>query len=129
MEIILYANAANTQKDRFEEKIIQVIKQTSDLVGDFDTLFETIKLKLSEHIIVFLISSVEELDFLNANKARLFNSRIILILPDQRDDLISKGLLLYPRYIAHMSRDFKDVSSVLNKMIQYYGSEKKRCGL
>jgi len=127
MEIILYAHAANTQKDRLQKKIVQATGQAPDLVCDFDSLFKTIKLKISEHvIIIFLITSVEELDFLNSNAARLFNSRLILILPDEKDSSISKGLHLYPRYIAYMSHDFKDVCAVLNKMIQYNALEEEK---
>ncbi len=123
MEFVFYARQTNHQKEILLKKIIQITKQTPDLACDFDALFKIIKQKISEPvIIIFLISCAEELDFLSANKALLFNSRLIVILPDEKESSISKGFSLIPRYIAYMSHDFKDVSAVLKKMIQYYAS-------
>jgi len=89
------------------------------LALDFKSLFRLVKLKISDQvIIVFLISSVEDLDSLIANKERLFNSRYILILPNEEENLFSKAFLLYPRYLSHTSYGFKDVIQVLEKMIK-----------
>lgn len=127
MQIILYSHTSNTQKNRLQKVIAQATGQTPDLVFDFDSLFTTIKLKMSEQLIlILLISSIEELDFLCSDKVRLFNSPVILILPDEEESSISKGLSLYPRYLAHSSRDFKDVTAVLNKMIQYNDSKEEK---
>jgi hypothetical protein len=48
----------------------------------------------------------------------LFSTRIILILPEGSDCLLSKGHLLHPRFLTHSSGDFSDVAAVLSKMLR-----------
>ncbi len=43
--------------------------------------------------------------------------RTIIILPDRKDDTVSRALTLYPRFISYADSDFSDVAAVLNEMI------------
>ena len=126
MEIIIYTQINNAHKDKLLKEISQIINLTPVMVFDFEILFNFLKSKRSgQVVIVFLISEIEELEFLISNKVNLFNSRIILILPDRDDNFVSKGLSLYPRFHSHVNYGFKDVSAVLNKMIQNHALEEK----
>lgn len=117
MEIILYTHVDNTQKDKLIKKISRFTNLTPVMVFDFKSLLNIIKRRISAQIIIiFLISSHEELDDLIVNKSCLFNTRSIIILPDNREMLSSKALSLHPKYIAHDNHDFCDVCAVLNKM-------------
>lgn len=119
MEIIIYTQKDNPQKDTLLKRISQVSNLTYVMAFDFDNLFRLVKSKVSDQvIIVFFISSAKELDFLILNRRHLFNSRYILILPSEEESIVSKGLSLYPRYIAHRAYGFKDVAAILDKMIR-----------
>ena len=127
MEIIIYAQTENSQSKKLQSEIMKTSDIQPIIVFDFKSLFNVLRNHLSgEVIIVFLISFEEELDFLISSKKQLFNSRNILILPNKEKKFISKGLSLYPRYIAHPSHDLKDVSLVLNKMVQNHMQYTKR---
>ena len=117
MEIIVFSNRDNSQKDLLLKEISQIPNLEYRMSFDFDTLFETVKWKASDVVIVFLISFEDELDFLIANKRRFFTSRFILILPDAEKTLVSKGLSLHPRYLAQTDYGFRDVAAVLDKMV------------
>lgn len=44
--------------------------------------------------------------------------RIILLLPEFESDMIRKGHLLRPRYLAFLNGDYSDVGAVMSKMIK-----------
>lgn len=50
----------------------------------------------------------------------------VLILPDRKENTISKGHLLRPRFLTYMDADQGDVGLVLTKMIETYS---KRAGM
>ena len=116
MEIIVFSNRDNNLKHLLVKEISHIPNLEYRMNFDFDTLFETIKFKASDVVIVFLISFEDELDFLISTKRRFFNSRLILILPDTEKTLVSKGLSLHPRYLAQKDQGFRDVAAVLDKM-------------
>ena len=116
MEILVFSNRDNRQKDLLLKEISQIPNLKYRMNFDFDTLFETITFKASDVVIVFLISFEDELDFLISTKRRFFNSRFILILPDTDETIVSKGLSLHPRYLAQKDQGFRDVAAVLDKM-------------
>jgi hypothetical protein len=127
MEIIIYAHKENDQKDKLQKKISQVSNTTPAIAFDFEDLFNLMRSKISGYvIIVFLISSAKELEFLDSNRKYLTNTRYIIILPNGEDTLVFSALSLYPRYLAHTHHNFNDVSAVLGKMIQNYTREEKQ---
>lgn len=126
MEIIVYTQTDNSQNEKLQREIIRTLDIQPVMAFDFKSLFDTLRYRLSrEIIIVFFISFEDELDFLVSNKNKLFNSRCIMILSDKSENLTSKVLSLSPRYIAHPNQNFKDISAVLNKMIQNNERQKK----
>ncbi len=118
MEIIIYTPFDKAKQDMLQKEIYQNVKCHSIMVSNFKELSEVLQQKISGHVlIIFFISSIKELEYLQANNAILFNSRFIFILLEGNDEMVSKGLSLYPRYIAHMKHDFKDISAVVKRII------------
>ena len=119
MEIIIYSDRDNPQKETLLKEISQVSNLTYVMTFDLESLFHLVKSKVSDQVvIVFLISHEKELETLISNRVRLFNSRYILTLTNEEESLTSKALLLYPRYLAYTGYGFKDVAAVLDKMIK-----------
>lgn len=119
MEVIVFAHPDNAQKDVLLKQVSQITHSTPVMVSDFKGLVNALKFKITEQvIIVFLISSGKELITLGSKRSCLFNTQHIIILPDHGDEMASKALSLYPRYLTYMSNGFKDVGHVVNKMIQ-----------
>ena len=119
MEVIIYSKNDNPQKDKLIREVSQISNLTYVMTFDFKNLFSLVKSKISNQIvIVFLISSSKELEYLISNREYLFNSRFILILLEEEESSVSKALSLSPRYLAHTGYGFKDVAAVIDKMIR-----------
>lgn len=67
-------------------------------------------------VVVILAASVNQLTRLLQFRDILEGIEILLILPDQDKDTVSKGLSLYPRFITYTDSNFDDVSAVLGKL-------------
>lgn len=118
MDILLYASLENQHKDTLIKNIAQACKLMPFMVFDLKSLFESMKLKRSGQLIIFLISSHKELEVMDSNRTCLSNKQNIIILPSHEDTLVSMALSLYPRYLSYSNSNFEDVCAVLNKMIE-----------
>lgn len=118
MIIIFYTPFEKSKQDLLQKEIYDTVKRRPAMVSDFNELCSVIEQNTSgDVLIVFFISSIEELEFLNDNNGLLFNRRFIFILLNGSDEMVSKGLSLYPRFIAHMSQDFKEIAAVVKRII------------
>ena len=95
------------------------------LPGSYVDTYHTIS-RLSERlhkpalnfpIVVLLAMNREDLENIVAIQNLLFDSRIVLILPDREEDTMALGHILRPRFVSYRDSSFKDVGAVLNKMI------------
>ena len=66
---------------------------------------------------IIFASNEKELNELLVFKDLLNGSPLILILADQKREMVTKALKLYPRFLSYQHCDFKDVLLVLKKMI------------
>lgn len=71
-------------------------------------------------MIVILTITVEELMDIVAIKELLQDLPILLILPDNKKETISKGTTLHPRFISYIQDDFTEVEIVMRKMVKRY---------
>lgn len=66
---------------------------------------------------VFLPTDSNDLLELFSLQFMLRNIRIILVLPDRKENTISIGHALKPRYLSYADCDFSDVAAVMAKML------------
>ena len=124
MGVLLYA----TEADEAGKRLVRIIKTT--LVSLDIQVYRTINSltqKLHQPkdgflIAVLLAHNKKELSKILSLKDLFWNSRIILILPDQEMNTISKGHQLYPRFLSYVDSDFTDVAAVLEKMLKHLDS-------
>ncbi|MGD9157153.1 MAG: hypothetical protein PVG39_01980 [Desulfobacteraceae bacterium] len=67
---------------------------------------------------VILAENITDLENLFNLKTLLKDIRIILILPDRSEEVISMGYKLHPRFLSYVDSEFSDVAVVLKKMIK-----------
>ncbi len=71
----------------------------------------------SQVIVVFLITSLKEIEKLAERRFYLGNANIIIILRKDFDALMPKALSLRPRFITSVNNGFDEVCAVLRKII------------
>lgn len=118
MEILIYSEPQNKYLQNLKNGIEKEVLIRPSIVHDINRLYDALKTKFSSDIfIVFLLSTEAELNYLATSKDKLFKAPFILILSNKKKSLISKGLMLQPRYLAFTSPRFNDVCAVLKKII------------
>ena len=70
-----------------------------------------------KEILILLAESKTRLDELTSLIYLLENKRIILILPDDSKETISKASQFFPRFFTPISCKYDDLCSVINKMM------------
>ena len=119
MDLLLYENGVTEAAERLHRVIESIIPI------DHMEIHKTVKsLARRLHrprcelgIAVLMPSSREDHVEIVAIKDLFDGIRIILILPDSRKNIVSKGHALYPRFLSYADGDFKDVAAVLEKML------------
>ena len=74
-------------------------------------------------IAILLVSSREDLQNILSIRDLLWNTKIILIVPDTNPDTVAKGHILRPRFLCDCNSDFVDVAAVLSLMIKNLGHD------
>ena len=121
MEVVIYAHPDNKKKEDLLKMIFHKVTSKPVMIFDFERLFDLLRGKISGQLIfVFLISNENEIEVLMAARSSFFNSRTIIILPDNQNDMTQKALSLQPSYIAYINDGFEDVCAVLNKIMWNY---------
>lgn len=119
MDVIIYADPDNPEKDVLLKQVSLMIPRAPVMVFSIRGLFTLLKSRVSgEIIVVFLISSEDELDTLARDRPNFFNTRHVIILTGHSDSMVSKALALEPRYLEFTNNGYTDIGNVLLKMIR-----------
>lgn len=68
-------------------------------------------------LLVLLPADKDELLTLLLIRDKLADIPLILILPDQSEDMTAMGHKLFPRFISYAKSDFSDVTGVINRIL------------
>lgn len=66
---------------------------------------------------IILAENITDLEKLFALRNLLKDIRIVLILPDRSEEVVSMGYKLHPRFLSYSDGEFGEVAVVLKKMI------------
>jgi len=120
MTLLYYRPAQNTTAEKlqaiieteFPEENLEVYYTTEDLS---ERLRQHIRINCAA---VILAEDIYDLRSLFDLKSLLKDIRIILVLPDRTEEIISMGYKLHPRFLSYTDSDFSDVAVVLKKIIE-----------
>ena len=119
-ELLLYTSRAHPAGSRLKETVARMIPPQETLVVHTLTGLAQRLGQLNHGLkaVVLLAASRKDLGELLNLAPLLDQVRVLLILPDAEAPTIALGHRLQPRYLTHISSDFKDVAAVLHKILQ-----------
>ena len=97
---------------------VQQVRTTADLKAHLKGSGE----KRGQEVLVLLAETRERMAELIRLGDLLEDSRLILIVPDQAPDTLSAAHRLFPRFVATMADQYKDLCSVIGRMVSGTGS-------
>jgi hypothetical protein len=120
VSILLYTGKPKRLAGRLR-KIIEAEAAGREIVVCSD--FEELSARLHQSVYdvdaaVLLLSTRKELEAMLSRKESLWGLRVILVLPHEDRDTISKAHRLSPRFIGFVDKGFTDVAAVLAKMLE-----------
>ena len=96
-----------------------VPNENTEIYSTIDTLGKRLRRpSYNIAIAVLLISSREELRSVLSIRHLFDNIKIVLILPDRKNETIVIGHKLRPRFLSYTDNDFIDVAVVLENMLK-----------
>jgi len=121
MNILFYEPAITEKGKAILREIVDhlTLEEKFEVYQTIDSFSHRLNHLIGEPTITILfINTKEDLLELLSIKHLLFDTKIILILPDQEEDTIAKGHSLRPRFLTFSNSDLKEVSAVFNKILK-----------
>jgi hypothetical protein len=119
MEVLVYSRAQRGKPERLVYAIEKVVP--SEAIRICHSV-QSLSLRLCQpgsppEVTVLLAATKKDLAEILSVKGLLTDLRLILLLPDKREDTVSKGHSLYPRFLSYTDGDYADVAAVLQRML------------
>jgi hypothetical protein len=119
MGILVYSKTQSRQADRLMSEIEEVVSKEMILICHS---IQSLYVRLCQpgpppDVTVLLAATRNDLSEILSIQELLAEIRLILLLPDKREDTVAKGHRLYPRFLSYADGDFIDVATVLKKML------------
>lgn len=121
MKVLLYS----TDQGVLSKRVLSILQRAAsreqvEVFRDIHYLMQRLSLNLPDiSILILLVQRQQVLSDLLLIRNHIIGHRVIMVLPDQEPETLSRAHLLYPRYLSYMDSDFKDLNAVLDKMIHY----------
>ncbi len=125
MALLIYS----TRTEGAEERLLRVIgllhpENKFEICRSIGELSKRLRQpSFNPTIAILLASSREDFEDILSIRDLLWDTKIILIVPDTSPDTIAKGHTLRPRFLSDCNSDFLDVTAVLSRMIRNLGHD------
>jgi hypothetical protein len=130
MQVFLYSKQRGDSVGRLQRHIERCphlrITETLHSIEDLSRTLLPRKGIVQETILVLFATDSKDLLGLLSIGELLNKSRLILVLPDQRQAMVKTAHRLMPRYIGYADGDLSDVAAVLKKMIHYLNGKEPK---
>ena len=119
-DVILYSMFIEGTGEQLRKMIENVVpNENTEIYSTIDTLGKRLRRPSYDiAVAVLLISGREELRDVLSIRHLFDNIKIILILPDRKNETIVLGHKLRPRFLSYTDSDFIDVAVVLENMLK-----------
>ena len=119
-DVILYSMFLEGTGGQLRKMIEDVVpNENTEIYNTIDTLGQRLsRPSYNIAVAVLLISGREELRDVLSIRHLFDNIKIILILPDRKNETIVIGHKLRPRFLSYTDSDFIDVAVVLENMLK-----------
>ncbi len=124
IKLVVYTTGKKELQDRFVSSVSMLLSQRQIIQHSSVKKVESelLRFDYSRKIYIIFVTSTKELDRILCIKKLFLDRPVILILPNQKREFVTKAFELYPRYMSYEQDRFKDVKIVLQKMINKYVS-------
>ncbi|MCP3876497.1 MAG: hypothetical protein GY699_25570 [Desulfobacteraceae bacterium] len=115
MKILLYANDLKRLGWRLKDMIhTQASEMQVNVYSSIDHFSQILQQPLNNvTVVILIVASRDELVQFNSKKALFDNIRVILMLPDRKEETLSLGLKMKTSFVSYVDSDLQDVASVL----------------
>jgi hypothetical protein len=119
VSVIYYSSNENETALRLQKILIEEARDDIEIYQSIEGFSKRLcQPDLENNIAIVLINAIAEIFQIGSIKRLSNDIRVILILPDQSNEIISAGYKLHPRFISYSDSDFKDVAIVLRRMLK-----------
>ncbi len=119
MNVLFYASGENGNDQKYQLAIESVVPvEKIEVFKTVSELSQRLRQPVQNLAAVVLLArnSDEFSDFLEMRDL-LSGLRLILVLPNQEEDIRSEELALFPSYVSYIDQDVSEVAAVLNKIV------------
>ena len=120
MNVVFFATKKYGDSERLQQRVEAVIPaEDLEICRTLDSLSKRFRKPFYNSAVAVLFAAGEaELSSMLSFGELLSDIRIILVIPDREDKTVSRGHMLYPRFLSYADSDFRDVAAVLRKMLE-----------
>jgi hypothetical protein len=123
MSVLIYAGSNQEALERLN-RVVEIVFHGGkvDTCKTLESVARTLRrprLNNDVDIAILVAANRKEVEIL-ADMADMFeNIQVILVLPDEDKETVSKGHLLRPRFLTYVDDDFMDIAAVLAKILNF----------
>jgi len=120
MRILFFARQDNEAGQRLRDAVQRAVPVNClESYGSLDDFSRRLRAAKAENLVsVLLASDRQELEGMQGLKELLKDTHVILVIPDQEERTVALAHRLLPRFLRLKSGDFKDVESVLGRIVR-----------
>ena len=120
MNVILFADSPQAMETTLEQLIQDELPKIKvETLDSIERISQKLRRPLNGiSVIIIFIVSINQVEKFFSLKPFFDNTRLILILPDNDNRLMAKGLQLNPCFVSYLDDDPSDIISVLKKIEQ-----------
>ena len=118
IDVVFYMSGFEKRQALFEQKVISSIPRNSrKICKSLDELSSVLRRSMvGQYICVVVAGKKQDLLDLFSVQELLKNSKLILIMPDNSNDIIEIGHAFYPRFLDSINGNYLNIAAVLKKM-------------
>jgi hypothetical protein len=119
MKLVVYVSTDNADSQRLEDLLRKVAPQGGlERVDSIGALTQKLQDQFNESLLAVMVAETrEELLSIASFRESFQGVQVVLVLPEQEDELVSIAHRLRPRYITYRSPEYDDLLAVVRRKL------------